>query len=124
MNIATTLTNAYITTLSDVAAVAAVAAVITDIVFFSIAAVSAAIFFSKSTAIARIAAIAIIAFTEQKTAGEALVAASVAAKAIKPPTTCDAGTDDKGTVATEITQEQTRGYLQSTTSSSTQEGDL
>ena len=117
MNNATTLTNAYTTTLSDVAAVAAAIAIA------SITAVVAAIDIA-STAIASTAAIATIAFTRQRSAGEVLIAASAAAKAIKLPTTFDAGIDDKGIVATEITQEQTRGYLQSTTSTSTQEEDL
>ena len=39
-------------------------------------------------------------------------------------TTFDASIDDKGNVATEITQDQAKRYLQSTTSSSIQEGNL
>lgn len=44
--------------------------------------------------------------TGQKTAGEALIAAAAAEKAIKVPTTILTGIDDEVTTATEITQDQ------------------
>ena len=79
---------------SDVAAIAATTAA---------AAAAAAI---ASTTFAIPTNIAIISITGQKTAGAALITASVAAKAIRLQTTIDAGIDDKGTVRTEITQDQ------------------
>ena len=99
MNNVTTLTWAYTTTLSDVTAAIAT---LSDVA----------------------ATIANIAFTEQKTAGAGLAAAVAAAKAFQLPTTITTGIDDEGTVAIDITQDQTRRYLQSTISSFTQEGDL
>ena len=103
MNNATTLIDAYTTTWSDVAA-----AIVID-------SIAAAIGIA-STAIANTATIVI---TGYKTAEAAVVAAT--AKAIKLPTIFITNIDDKGTTVTEITQEQTRGYLSNTTSYFTQE---
>ena len=72
------------TTTSDVAAAAAIA----------------------STSFSSTATITAIAITGQKTAEAALAVVSAAAKAIRLQTTIDAGIDDKGTVRTEITQDQ------------------
>ena len=56
--------------------------------------------------IATIASITAIASTEQKTAGVALATVAAAAKAIKGPTTINVAINNKGTAATEITQDQ------------------
>ena len=53
-----------------------------------------------------IASTIVIVFFWQKTAGAAFASAAAAAKAIQLLTTIDAGINDEGTAATEITQDQ------------------